>query len=467
MSAAPRLIEFKPLVAPGRDALRLPPQNIEAEMCTIGSMLLDNGIIDEVAAIVRPVDFFRAVHATIFRRICELHRSGVAVDGTTLADHLAKSGDFDHVGGDEAIFRILAAPPHAANAIHYARIVQEKAIAREWIGAAESILEDAYSDQFTADDLIERGQRASLDIGKSRSDAGMTDGSGAVAESMARFRSRLDGVKTGICSGFVDLDGTTGGFQPGQLIVIGARPSVGKSSLAVNMVDRLLFGADRVPVLYVSLEMPRCELGDRLILLRSGVDGYRFTHPHLLNQAERDHIESAAADVEAAPVYIDDSSARTVTQIASLARRHRASKGIGVLMVDYLQLVRGDDDSARKPRHEIVAEISCRFRALAKDLGIPVILLSQLNREVERRESKRPSMGDIRESGAVEQDANTILLLHRPEYYDPNDSPGLAELIVAKNRSGPTGIVRLSFHKPTMRFGDYVEPGVRGHAYEF
>jgi replicative DNA helicase len=467
MSTAPRFSDSPR--DPGRrgDVFRIPPHNLEAERCVLGSMLLDNGSIDEVAAILRPADFFRDIHADLFRSIAELHRRGVAADGITLAEDLESRGQLAKVGGDETILRLLEATPHAANARYYAQIVQQKAIARALIAAADSILEDCYSNDFDADELIERAQRAVLDVGKSRTDAGLTDAAGAVKESLYRFACRDEGIRTGVPSGFADLDGMTGGFQPGQLVVVAARPSIGKSAIALNIAERLAFrdsfsGRDPVPVLFVSLEMNRGELGDRMVCGRAGVDSFRFVHSHLLSDVERARLARAGEELSVAPIYIDDSSGRTVTQIASNARRYKATRGIGMLVVDYLQLVRPDEDSGRRPRHEVVAEISCRFKALAKDLGIPVMLLSQLNREVEKRDEKRPQLSDIRESGAVEQDANTILLLHRPEFYDADESPGQAELIVAKNRSGPTGTVRLAFQKGITRFTDFIEPAFAG-----
>jgi replicative DNA helicase len=254
---------------------------------------------------------------------------------------------------------------------------------------------------------------------------------------------------TGLGSGFIDLDDKTGGFQPGQLIVLAARPSMGKTALALNISDHVAVELN-IPVLFVSLEMGHVEIADRLLCARSRVDGSKIKRGVGLGPRDLRELGKAFQELSERAMFIDDTPSRTAMQIAASARRIRRRNEIGLLVVDYIQLV--DSEETRDSRQEQIAKISRRLKALARELGIPLIALSQLNRGVESREDKRPRMADLRESGAIEQDADIVLLLHRPEYYDANEQPGVAEVIVAKNRNGPTGTIQLTFLNKITRF---------------
>jgi len=427
--------------------LRLPPQNIEAEICTLGSMLLDNTKIDEVAALVRPSDFFREAHGSLFRKIVEVHGSGSPVDGLILSEHLARAGDLERIGGDEVIWKLLEDTPHAANAEFYARIVRQKAVARGLIEQSETTVRECYSNLFTADQLVEQAEVRVFAVGEAEATGDTVDVAEAVDEANALIDRRIGGEVTGVSSGLLDLDDALGGFQPGTLTIIAARPSMGKTALALNIADHAAVNCGVVP-LFVSLEMGRAELALRMIQSRAEVDGYRLRNAHLLTGEERGRLHLASMALREKSFPIDESPARSVAQIAANARRLKARRGIGLLVVDYLQLVEGQGAS----RQEQVASISRRLKQLSKELDLPVIALSQVNRSAEGREDHRPRMADLRESGAIEQDADVVILLHRPDYYDPDDEPGTAEAIVAKNRNGAVGTVGLVFRRHLARF---------------
>lgn len=270
---------------------------------------------------------------------------------------------------------------------------------------------------------------------------------------------------TGVATGFFDLDDITGGFQPNQLIIVAARPSMGKTAFALNVCDHAAVNL-KTPVLFVSLEMGKLELAERLICSRSRVDGHKLRTGQNMGTREISQLSKSYDELRVASMFIDDTPARNMLQITANARRLKLRSKLGVIMVDYIQLI--DSEESRDSRQEQIAKISRRLKTLARDLEVPVVALSQLNRAVENREDRRPRMADLRESGAIEQDADIVLLLHRPEYYDANDQPGVAEVIVAKNRNGATGNVKLTFLKNCTRFeslANIVEPPIDGGAF--
>jgi replicative DNA helicase len=272
-----------------------------------------------------------------------------------------------------------------------------------------------------------------------------------VTQAMDRIAARSEARHpiSGVPTGYYDLDDITGGFQPEQLIILAARPSMGKTAIALNICDHAAV-TSKVPVLFVSLEMGRVELAERLLCARSKVDGHKLRTGQNLGTREMTLLGKGYDELRSSPMFIDDSSSRTMLQITANARRLKLRQSIGMIVVDYIQLI--DSDESRDSRQEQIAKISRRLKTLAREMKLPVVALSQLNRAVENREDRRPRMADLRESGAIEQDADMILLLHRPEYYDANDQPGIAEVIVAKNRNGATGTVKLTFLKNFTRF---------------
>jgi replicative DNA helicase len=430
---------------------RLPPQNLEAERSVLGSMLLDNDVLHEIVPILAVADFYRETHQTIYQAIRDLYDQGKGIDAVTLADELTRRDQFDKVGGDETLAEIVNSVPHAANAKYYAGIVREKSIGRQLIDSATEIIRDGYSNQYTAQELLESAERKVFAIAEEQVQGDTLDLKDVITLAMDRIAKRAETgghAITGVASGLIDLDDITGGFQPGQLVVMAARPSMGKTALAINICDHAAMEG-KVAVLFVSLEMGHMEIAERFLCARSRIDNYKLRTGTGMTR-EFSQLTKAWNELKHAQIFIDDTPARNMLQITAAARRLRLRNKIGLIVVDYIQLV--DSEDSRDSRQEQIAKISRRLKTLARELELPVIALSQLNRAVESREDRRPRMADLRESGAIEQDADIVLLLHRPEYYDSNDQPGIAELIVAKNRNGRTGNVKMTFEKNIMRF---------------
>ena len=430
---------------------KLPPQNLEAERKVLGGVLLDNDALHEIIPILKADDFYRDSHQTIYRAICELYDEGKAVDAVTLADELIRRGEFESVGGDETLAEILNSVPHAANSRYHAEIVREKSVSRKLIEGATEIIRDGYSNRLTSKELLEIAETKIFQIAEDQIKGDTHDIKAVVTQAMEQISLRAEGKHEvhGVATGFYDLDEMLGGFQPGHLIILAARPSMGKTAFALNICDHAAV-ENKTSTLFVSLEMGRVELAERLLWSRARVDGSRLRKGNNLGTRELTLLGKAYNEFSQSPIFIDDTPARDVLQITASARRLKMRNNLGMIVLDYIQLV--DSEDSRDSRQEQIAKISRRLKALARSLKIPVIALSQLNRAVENREDRRPRMADLRESGAIEQDADIVLLLHRPEYYDPNDQPGIAEVIVAKNRNGPTGTEKLTFLKNITKF---------------
>ncbi len=448
---------------------RLPPQNLEAEQGVLGSILQDNDVLHEVIPILIVEDFYRDIHQTLYRTIRDLYDLGKAIDGITLADELARRDQLTAVGGPEALADIQNCVGHAANARYYAGIVREKSIARQLIEGANEILREGYSNNYTADQLLESAERRIFAIAEDQSKGDTIELKDMLQETLDRILARHDhkGPTTGVTTGFYDVDEITGGFQPNQLVIVAARPSMGKTAFALNVCDHVTVNL-KVPTLFVSLEMGKFELAERLLCSRSRVDGHKIHTGTFGGQRDLALIGNAWQELQSAPLFIDDTPARNMLQITANARRLKLRANLGLIVVDYIQLI--DSENSRDSRQEQIAKISRRLKTLARELVIPVVALSQLNRAVENREDRRPRMADLRESGAIEQDADMVLLLHRPEYYEPNDSSlvGVAEVIIAKNRNGATGTEKLTFLKPIMKFenaANIAEPPIDAGAF--
>jgi replicative DNA helicase len=445
---------------------RLPPQNIEAEQGVLGSVLLDNDVLHDVVGHLNVEDFYRDAHQVIYRAVRDLYDLGKAVDAITLADELTRREQYKAVGGEDYLAEVISSVPHAGNAKYYATIVREKSIARQLIESANEILRDGYSNTLTAEQLLESAERRIFNIAEDQTKGDTVELRDVVITAMDRIiqRSESKHPVTGVASGFFGLDDITGGFQPEQLVILAARPSMGKTALALNICDHAAVEL-RKPVLFVSLEMGQLELAERLLCARSRVDGHKLRTGQNLAQRDMVLLGKGFEELRTAPLFLDDTPARNMLQITANARRLKLRQNLGLILVDYIQLI--DSEESRDSRQEQIAKISRRLKTLARELSVPVIALSQLNRAVENREDRRPRMADLRESGAIEQDADIVLLLHRPEYYDPNDQPGVAELIVAKNRNGATNTVKLTFEKPITRFSSYsdLEPPIDAGAF--
>ncbi len=433
------------------DTERLPPANLEAEMGVLGSVLLDNDTLHDVIPILKVEDFYRDSHQKIYRVIRDLYDLGKAVDIIILNEELVRRDLFDSVGGNETLVSIIESVPHAAHAKYYADIVRQKAISRELIETANEILHEGYSNNFTANELLQSAEKKIFAIAEEQSSGETVDIKDVIVTAMDRIVAKGEDrhAVSGVATGYYDLDEITGGFQGTQLIILAARPSMGKTALALNICEHVICELNK-GVLFVSLEMGELELVDRLLSSRARVDGHKLRTGKGLGQQDLAQLGRAYNELHKAPLFIDSTPARNSLQITANARRLKLRKDVGLIVVDYIQLV--DADESRDSRQEQIAKISRRLKQLARELNVPVIALSQLNRAVENREDRRPRMADLRESGAIEQDADLVLLLHRPEYYDPNDQPGVAELIIAKNRAGATDTVKFAFLKNLTRF---------------
>ena len=435
---------------------RLPPQNLEAELGVLGGILLDNQVLHDVMMLLKPEHFYRDNHQIIFRAIRELYDLSQPVDAIILTDELKRRGVFDKIGGDETIDQILAtsrALPHAANTQHYGGIVLEKAVTRDLIEIANELLREGYSNTLSAEELLEAAEKRIFRIAEERASGETVDLRDVVLRAMERIALRTEERHplTGVPTGLFDLDDITSGFQGSQLVILAARPSMGKTALALNICEHVALDHG-MGVLFISLEMAQLEIAERFLCARSRVSGDKLRKGSGIGSKEMALLSRSYEELKAAPVFIDDSPTRNMMQITANARRHKRRHKIGLIVVDYIQLIEPESNDHRENRQEQIAKISRRLKALARELDVPVIALSQLNRSVETREDRRPRMADLRESGAIEQDADIVLLLHRPEYYEPSDQPGVAELIVAKNRNGRTDSVKLTFLKNFMRF---------------
>lgn len=434
----------------------VPPQNLEAEQGVLGSCLLDNAALHEVVPLLDLDDFYRDAHQVIYRAMLAMYEAGRPLDAITLTDELTRRDQLDAVGGLDYLAEVINSVPHAVNALMYAQIVREKSVARRLIEAANGMLRDGYSNNFTAAQLAERAQQEVFSASERASHRSevrpIRDG---LAQALERFDERERGEAVGISTGLIELDDDLGGgLAPESLTILGARPSHGKSALALGI---LLHAAlrEQVPGLLFSLEMSHREVGERTLCQAGQVSGYALRHPRALTETTRPDVlarigRGYEAAVEA-PLYVDDCPGRTISQIVALSRRYRLRHGIGLIALDYLQLV-GSEAHGFGNRQEEISQISRRLNNLARELKVPVLALSQLNRSCEIRDDHRPRMSDLRESGAIEQDADNVMLLYRPEVYDPGDRPGYAELILGKSRHGPTGVVTLHFNAGETRF---------------
>lgn len=431
----------------------LPPHNLDAETSVLGGLLCDARLVDDVIDFLKPTDFYRDKHQTIASAIFDMRAQGKTIDTLTVSEYLAtkKGNTIEFLD----LAELASAVPHTVMTVEHAHIVSEHAIARDLIVAATGIIQDAQSKQYTSGELTSAAEQRIFAVSDARNRVVATLASIEVPQAEQRTRDRLyrgEG-RDGIPFGLFDLDEIVS-LVPTEVVIVGARPSMGKTVFGLNVAEAVI-SQSKQPVLFVSLEMSRRALADRLLAARSRVDAWKIQNGDGLRDQDLKALSVAAQSFShIAPLIIDDAPTRTVSQIAAQARRTKLKyDSLGLIVIDYAQLILPDEKRSGQQRHVELAEISRRVKAMAREVDAPVVLLSQLNRESAKREDKRPQMADLRESGAFEQDADVIILLHRPEYYDPNDSPGMAELIVAKNRNGATGTVKTVFQRNISRFG--------------
>jgi len=437
---------------------RLPPQNLDAEKGVLGSLLLDPMLCDDVLLVLRPSDFYSDANQKLFRHIVEMHADGLAIDVTLLVERLRAAGELEAVGGLAYLAEVAQSVGVAAHAVRYAEIVRAKATLRSLIHASTEILRDAYDPALSPDDLLGQAEQKIFTIHDNRSSDQLSTIHDVLMETFDLIDHRMEhGGASGIPTGFIDLDGLTGGLHDSELIILAARPSMGKTALATNIAEHVTI-KENIPVLFVSLEMARHELAQRLLASQGRIDGLKF-RSGMMSKDEREKLVEASSKLSSAPLFIDDSPTRSMSQIAACARRMKRRDGLGLVVIDYLQLIQPENPN--DPRQEQVAKIARRLKGLARELRVPVLCVAQLNRQVEAgtgKETRRPRLSHLRESGAIEQDADVVLFVHREEYYHSReearekDIVGQGEIMVAKQRNGPTGDVKLTWLHRFTRF---------------
>lgn len=435
---------------------KVPPQNIEAEQSVLGSVIFDNEALPKVLEVLSPDDFYRESHRRLYNAMLDLFDRNEPIDIITLTDHLKKNNDLDTVGGIAYLTTLANSVPTSANIRYHSKIVREKALMRALIQTATHITAKVYEDSLDADEMVDHAEKMVFDIADKRTKVSFSDMKSIVKDSIRMIEHLYDKKETitGVPTGFKDLDEITAGFQAGDLIIIGGRPGMGKTAFALNIAQHV--GVEmKEPVAIFSLEMSKEQLAMRMLCSEGMVDASRVRRGFLGKQ-DWPKLTAAAGNLAASPIYIDDSSGVSVLEMRAKARRlKREHRGLSLVVVDYLQLMRSRGTFER--REQEISEISRSLKALAKELSVPVIALSQLNRAVEQRGDRKPTLADLRESGAIEQDADVIIFLYRDEIYNksnPNNK-GKAEIIIAKQRNGPTGSVHLTFLSDKTRFVDF------------
>lgn len=424
------------------------PQSIEAEMSVLGAMLLDNEVISFVIPILSKQSFYKTAHQELFQIILELYDKGQAIDLVILREELKKRSLLERVGGIEYLLELEEAVPTIGNVEYYANIVREKAIKRNLIEVAAHIQKDAFNDTLDTDCLLDTSERAIFDITQKKFNIASSKLNEVLKLTFSRIENLHDRQNrlTGLSTGFYDLDDLTCGLQPSELIIIAARPSMGKTSLALNIVEHTGV-IEKKSVVIFSLEMAAQQVAQNMLCSHSQVDAHKLRMGFLDDKAWS-NLSLGLGSLSEAPIFIDDTPGLTILEVRAKARRLKAQYDIQLVVVDYLQLM---EATRAENRQQEISIISRGLKSLARELSIPVIAVSQLNRSVEAREGHKPRMSDLRESGSIEQDADVIILLHRDKYYD-SEKDDTAELIIAKQRNGPTGVVKLAFRSQFMRF---------------
>jgi replicative DNA helicase len=437
---------------------KVPPQNLEAESSVLGGVLLENEAINLVLEVLRGDDFYRESHRKIFRAMIELSDRTEPVDLITLSEFLKSRGELEAVGGTAYLASLADSVPTAANISHYARIVREKSILRSLINSATAIATRGYEEQGNVEEFLDSAEKVIFDISEKKIKASFVAVGDMIKDTLKTVEKLYERKEmvTGVPTGYEDLDKLTAGLQPADLVIVAGRPSMGKTAFSLNIATHAAFTG--VGAAIFSLEMAKEQLVLRLLCSEARVNNSKVRSGYL---AERDFpkLANAAGRLHEAPIYIDDTPAISVLELRAKARRlvRDRSKKVGLIVIDYLQLMRGM--GAASNREQEISEISRSLKALAKELNVPVIAISQLNRRVEDRGDRRPMMSDLRESGAIEQDADVIMFIYRDEVYNPksDENKGIAEVIVAKQRNGPIDTVNLTFLNEFMRFENYTQ----------
>ena len=427
------------------------PHNLEAERSVLGAILIRNEALNHAAELIDSRDFFREAHRIIFDKMVLLSERGQAIDLVTLKDELARSSQLDAVGGPAYVASLVDGVPRSTNVEHYARIIKEKSTLRSLIFAASRILTNAYEAELEPDLLLDESERAIFEIADNRVRAGFVPLRDLVHESFDTIEKLQEhkGLVTGVPTGFVDLDERTSGLQPSDLIIVAARPSMGKTSFTLNVAQHVGTKTE-MTVGFFSLEMSKEQLFMRLLTSEARIDAHRF-RGGFLSEKDYGRLSLALGTLAESRVFVDDSASIGVLEMRAKARRLKAEHGLHLLVVDYIQLMQGRGRFDN--RQQELAAISRSLKGLAKELHVPIVALSQLSRAPDARADHRPQLSDLRESGALEQDADLVLFIYREDQYErKEETEGVAEIIIGKQRNGPTGTVKLAFIKEFTRF---------------
>ena len=428
------------------------PQNLDAERSVLGALLLHTDAVVDVT-FLKPEDFYLPKHQQVFQAILATYNARSATDPIVVGEELSRQGKLEEIGGHEQLMDLMEGVITAAGVVYHAEIVREKAIARRLLETCLDVARRAYENESEAKELLEEAERKIFEISgmdKSGDAVSIADVLQKTFEKIDRLRER-DGRLTGLATEYYDFDDMTGGLQPGELVIIAARPSMGKTTFALNLTERV--SKFDKGIAFFSLEMSNQQVIQNMLCCRAQIDGSSMRKGRITDQQYK-RLQEEAAKLYETPIFIDDTPGISITQLRAKARRLKQKHGIDMIVVDYLQLMTGG--GRFESRQQEISAISRGLKSVARELSVPVLALSQLNRDVENRDDHRPRMSDLRESGAIEQDADVSLLLHRDDYFNPTEeNRGLAQVIIAKQRNGPTGEVALRFFREFMRFENY------------
>lgn len=434
---------------------KLPPQNLEIEQCLLGCLMLDQDAIIKIADLASPKDFYRDAHRKIFEAILSLYEKREPLDLVTVANKLEEAGNLEAIGGASYLANLVNSVPTAAHIIHYAKIVQKKSILRSLINAASNIAEMGYNEEEDIDQLMDKAQQAVFKVSQNHTLENFTHVKPVLEEAFDRIDElhKESGKLRGIPTGFIKLDNKLAGLQKANLIILAARPSIGKTTLALD-IARHIAVEEKTPIGIFSLEMSKEEIIDKLMCAQGQVDLWKLRTGKLSSDGDDNdfvRISHAMADLSEAPIFIDDAATSNVMQMRTMARRLQSEHGLGLIVVDYLQLMQGT--GRPESRVQEVSEISRSLKGLARELNIPILALSQLSRAVEARTDQIPKLSDLRESGSIEQDADVVLFIHREDKVKKDsDKKNIAKVIIAKHRNGPTGEADLYFNTNFVSF---------------
>jgi len=430
---------------------KVPPQSVEAEIAALGSMLMGEDAIARAIEFLDASCFYKDAHKKIFNCIINLYDRNNAIDLITIIEELRKEGSLDTIGGPSYVMSLVNAVPTSANILHYAKIIKQKAILRNLIVTATQIVQESFEPGSNVDELLDRAEKLIFEISSGKIESNVSHIKEVIKDNIEKIDMLYQnkGNVTGISTGFHEFDEKTAGLQPSDLIIIAGRPSMGKSALAACIAEHAGV-VKKIPVAFFSLEMSKEQLAQRLLCSHARINAHKV-RTGFLSQLDWPRLTTAASKLSEAPIYIDDTPAISILELRAKARRLKSQYGIKLIIVDYLQLMRGVQNMEN--RQQEISEISRSLKALARELDLPLIAISQLSRAVEQRSDHRPMLSDLRESGAIEQDADVVALLLREEYYrETEENKGTAEVNIAKQRNGPVGLIKLAFISEYARF---------------